>query len=185
MNFFLFNKTLLLCLVLLNIFSFPMHEYAALEIDILSSSYYSDSPVNQDEEIIQDIMKEFKIDAESRGYTVDFSRLTFKIHTELGRDQVFLDRTTTIYATCDRIRQHVQFLKRELNSFSLVRLRASVYHELGHCSLNLGHEEDLFNQEGIPNILATFSSDLPWEAFPEYVWTLSVNKMFNEISNSI
>lgn len=170
-NYFL---TSALCLaVLLN---YASHEYAALELDMISAKYIHEPVENEQEAMVILFIKEFEAEADRRNIPIDLSRITYKIHDEIGRDQAFVDRSLTIFGGCEKYRQHLVFLKSEINPYNISKFRETVFHELGHCALNLDHQEDEFTN-GVPNILAALDNGY-WNSISPEEWAMAVDNLF-------
>lgn len=165
--------------------NYAFHQYAALEMDMVGASRFGDTPKNYEELILTQFMYDFVEDAKARGLEVDLSRISYKIHDQLGRDQAFYDRQNlTVMASCEPYRKHLQFLKSEIRMDNLLTVKTHVYHELGHCILRIDHDDFEFNQNMVPNIMAgdgkaTLSWDF-WLKHQPIHWTLAVDNLFNK-----
>lgn len=175
-NILRFNYILSSVLCLSILFNYAVHEYAALEMDMIGAKYVDEPVENEQEAMVILFIKEFEAEANIRNISIDLSRITYKIHDELGRDQAFVDRSLTIYGGCEKYRKHLVFLKSKITADNIKDCRQTVFHEMAHCTLDLDHEEDAFNN-GIPNILVAVEM-VDWDFVPDDHWAIAVDNLF-------
>ena len=174
-----FNIMLIGTLLFTTGFNLAFHEYAALELDILKSKSFNEEPNTYEEYLIHSFIAEFKLDAEKRGIIVDLDRVSYSIHESLGKDQAFIDRSLEITGTCQPQRKHMQFLRKEIRPDNILSLKSTVYHELGHCILGLGHDES----GGISIMSAEGTHWDSWIAHHQEYWDVAVSHMFEKTNH--
>lgn len=184
-----YRKLIITVMLPVNIFLWnELWKEAKLQYEVFKDSQsgarvYS-MPRSSEEEIIQVLIKEFIADAANEGIDVDIDRLTFSIGEDLGSESLGeMDELQTL-ASCARLQGHLTFLRSTVNPYNLYDLRATVYHELGHCIFGLNHDEREQNFPVIMNAEHSASWAAIFSSGDTEAWNQSKKHLFEEIKKS-